>query len=124
MDQLGFDGYIIIPDTASYDKPLKNIPIHTTRTLSMEGSIPVNSKLNNIWNTIKNEKLGIDSVKKKNNRTKHYYLVPGKRERQKSRFRDRKHHWYILRYINLYHPDVVWFPGNDGCNGRKNKPDR
>jgi ABC-2 type transport system permease protein len=39
MDKLGFDAYIVIPSTASWDKPA-NIPLHTTRTLSIEGSIP------------------------------------------------------------------------------------
>jgi ABC-2 type transport system permease protein len=64
MDKLGFDAYIVIPSTASWDKPA-NIPLYTTRTLSIEGSIPAKNKLNNIWNTIKNEKLGIDADKKR-----------------------------------------------------------
>ena len=64
MDKLGFDAYIIIPSTASWDKPA-NILLNTTRTLSIEGSIPAKNKLNNIWNTIKNEKLGIDEDKKR-----------------------------------------------------------
>ncbi|HMK26176.1 MAG TPA: ABC transporter permease [Chitinophagaceae bacterium] len=64
MDKLGFDAYIVIPSTASWDKPA-SIPLHTTRTLSIEGSIPAKNKLNNIWNSIKNEKLGIDEDKKR-----------------------------------------------------------
>ena len=65
MDNLGYDAYVVIPSTASWDKPLTNIPLNTTRTLSIEGSIPVKNKLNNIWNAIKNEKLGIDEEKKR-----------------------------------------------------------
>jgi ABC-2 type transport system permease protein len=56
---------VVIPLTASWDKPLTNIPLNTTRTLSIEGSIPVKNKLNNIWNAVKNEKLGIDEEKKR-----------------------------------------------------------
>ena len=65
LDNLGYDAYVVIPSTASWDKPLINIPLNTTRTLSIEGSIPVKNKLNNIWNAIKNEKLGIDEEKKR-----------------------------------------------------------
>ncbi|HEY6063100.1 MAG TPA: ABC transporter permease [Chitinophagaceae bacterium] len=65
MDKQGYDGYIVIPSSASWDKPLTHVLLNTTRTLSMEGSIPVKNKLNNIWNVIKNEKLGIDADKKK-----------------------------------------------------------
>jgi ABC-2 type transport system permease protein len=65
LDNQGFDGYILIPSGASWDKPLNNILLNTTRTLSLEGSIPVKTKLNSIWNAIKNEKLGIDEDKKR-----------------------------------------------------------
>jgi ABC-2 type transport system permease protein len=60
----GFDGYFVIPDSANWERPLKNIPIRTTRTLSLAGAAPVEAKLNKIWNELKNEKLGIDEVKK------------------------------------------------------------
>jgi ABC-2 type transport system permease protein len=65
MDKLGFDAYIVIPSTASWDKPLANIPLNTTRMFSMEAATPVKNKLNIIWNAIKNEKLGIDDDKKR-----------------------------------------------------------
>jgi ABC-2 type transport system permease protein len=65
MDKEGFDGYIVIPSTASWDKPQTNILLNTNRTLSIEASIPVKNKLNTIWNATKNEKLGIDEDKKR-----------------------------------------------------------
>ena len=64
LKTLGYDGYIVIPASASWDKPMPVISFKTTRTLSMEGAIPVQTKLNNIWRAIKNEKLGIDEDKK------------------------------------------------------------
>ena len=64
LETLGYDGYMVIPASASWDKPMPAISLKTTRTLSMEGATPVQGKLNNIWRAIKNEKLGIDDDKK------------------------------------------------------------
>ena len=64
LETLGYDGYMVIPASASWDKPMPLISLKTTRTLSMEGATPVQGKLNNIWRAIKNEKLGIDNDKK------------------------------------------------------------
>jgi ABC-2 type transport system permease protein len=65
LPKLNYDGYIIIPSTVSWDKPLSTLPMRTTKALSFEGAIPVQNKLNNIWRAVKNEKLGIDEEKKK-----------------------------------------------------------
>lgn len=62
---LGYDGFIVIPDTASWDKPLFGVPLKTTKSMSYEGAVPVQAKMNKLWSAIKNEKLGIDEVKKK-----------------------------------------------------------
>jgi ABC-2 type transport system permease protein len=64
IEKLGYDGYVVIPDTASWKKPLTGIPLKTTRTLSYEGMMPVQAKLNRIWSSVKNEQLGIDEDKK------------------------------------------------------------
>lgn len=64
LKKSGFDGFIVIPDTAKWEKPLKNIPVRTSRTLSLAGAAPVEAKINRIWNEIKNEQLGIDETKK------------------------------------------------------------
>ncbi|MCX6316532.1 MAG: ABC transporter permease [Bacteroidetes bacterium] len=61
----GFDGYFIIPDSANWEKPLKNITVRTIRTLSPAGAAPVHAKLNSIWNELKNDQLGIDADKKR-----------------------------------------------------------
>lgn len=58
----GYDGYVVIPSNIMVDKTPGNISIKSNRTL---GAIPeVQSKLNNIWNDIKYEELGIDMQKR------------------------------------------------------------
>jgi ABC-2 type transport system permease protein len=61
----GYDGFVIIPVNADWEKGINNLPLYTSKTLSIEASIPFQRKLNSIWNTVKNEKLGIDEMKKK-----------------------------------------------------------
>lgn len=60
----GYDGFIVIPPQPNWKAGLKNLSLHTNRTLSMGAAGQVENKLNNIWNEIKNEKLGIDEDKK------------------------------------------------------------
>jgi len=62
---MGYDGYIVIPAKVDWETGIKKLPFHTSRTLSLDGAVPLKRKLNNIWNTVKNEKLGIDETKKK-----------------------------------------------------------
>lgn len=59
-----FDGYVVIPASLDWEKGLKGIIVHTTRTIGGDGLGPVQSKLNRVWTTVKNEKLGIDESKK------------------------------------------------------------
>jgi len=60
---LGFDGFIIVPANTSWERGL-DLKLQMGKTLGMEGSSPVRNKMNNIWDNIKNEKLGInDSIK-------------------------------------------------------------
>mgnify|MGYP005812537183 CR=1 FL=1 len=62
---LGYDGFIIVPAQESWEKGLK-LSLQTGKTLGVEGSSPVERKLSNIWDGIKNERLGIsDSIKNK-----------------------------------------------------------
>ncbi len=63
-DSLGFDGYIIIPDTISWERGMKNLSFNSNKTYGDGATFPVQMKINRIWNKIKNERLGIDSVKK------------------------------------------------------------
>lgn len=61
----GYDGYVIIPADLSWDNGRgRGLTYYTGRTMGIEGAQPVQTKLNNLWNSIKNEKLGIDESKK------------------------------------------------------------
>lgn len=54
-----FDAFVVIPAIDDWKNGLRNIPLQADKTLGMETAMPVQSKLNNIWGEIKNEKLGI-----------------------------------------------------------------
>ena len=59
----GYDGYIVVPADVNWEKGLPHLPLNTSRTMSIDGTEPLERKLNNIWTGIKNEKLGIDDSK-------------------------------------------------------------
>ena len=59
-----YDGFIVIPPQPNWEAGIKDLVLNTGRTMGGEASGRVASKLNNIWNEIKNEKLGIDESKK------------------------------------------------------------
>ncbi|MBN8880454.1 MAG: ABC transporter permease [Sphingobacteriales bacterium] len=62
---LGYDGFIVVSPESNWEAGLK-LSLQTGRTLGIESSSGVQRKLNNIWDGIKNEKLGItDSIKTK-----------------------------------------------------------
>ncbi len=59
-----YDGLVVMPALPQWEKGAKNLKLEATRTLGVESAIPIQSKLNNIWDRIRNEKLGIsDSTK-------------------------------------------------------------
>lgn len=60
----GYDGFVVVPQQTNWESGIKNLLLHTSRTMGVEASQKVENKLNNIWNEIKNEKLGIDEAKK------------------------------------------------------------
>lgn len=61
FEQKGFDGYVVIPQNTIGTKAPDDIKIKANKTLGTASS--VQSKLNNIWNEIKYEELGIDTEK-------------------------------------------------------------
>jgi ABC-2 type transport system permease protein len=65
LDGSGFDGYVFLPDTLNWEKGPALLELQTLKTTGIENTINVQKKLNSIWTTVKNEKLGIDEGKKK-----------------------------------------------------------
>lgn len=63
----GYDGFIIIPSSASWETETGPglLRLEADRTLGMENVVGVQKKMNAIWTLVKNEKLGIDEVKRK-----------------------------------------------------------
>ncbi len=65
LGENGFDGFVFLPDTLNWEKGPAKIELQTVKTTGIENTINVQKKINNIWTSIKNEKLGIDEGKKK-----------------------------------------------------------
>ena len=62
-DSLGYDGYVVIPPTANWRKK-DSVSLKTNTTFGPGAAAPVQEKLNQLWNQVKNDSLGIDSEKK------------------------------------------------------------
>ncbi len=63
-DSAGYDGYIVIPALSWEKAEPGNLVLKTRRSYGSASSSQVESKLNRLWDEIKNEKLGIDAAKR------------------------------------------------------------
>ena len=61
---MGYDGYLVIPPTADWQKGINNIVLRSSKTHGIGSVMQVQNKLKSIWNNIKSEKLGIDENKR------------------------------------------------------------
>lgn len=61
---LGYDGFIVIPQNVDWEKGLKNISFNTDKKYGIASVNNIQNRLNDIWSEVKNEKLGIDDYKK------------------------------------------------------------
>jgi ABC-2 type transport system permease protein len=59
-----YDGVVTIPQQVNWETGIGNIALLSNKTMSNEAVSPVTNKLNDIWDDVKNEKLGIDDNKK------------------------------------------------------------
>ena len=64
FDSLGYDAYVIIPEHADWRKGIDSLQLNTHKTFGIGVIVPIQAKLNRIWNDIKNDSLGIDESKK------------------------------------------------------------
>jgi ABC-2 type transport system permease protein len=63
-DSLGYSGYIIIPQHVNWREGLDSLSFNTNKTYGIGAIDPVETKINKIWDEIKNDSLGIDVAKK------------------------------------------------------------
>ena len=63
-DSLGYSGYVVIPANASWKKGLDSLQFNTRNTYGIGATVPLEVKLNKLWNEVKNDSLGIDSSKR------------------------------------------------------------
>ncbi len=63
-DSLGYNGFIVIPQEVSLENGLDNLPLQSGKKHGLASIGRINEKLNNIWDEIKTEKLGIGEKEK------------------------------------------------------------
>ena len=63
-DSLGYNGYVVIPATLDWRKGLDSLSFNTNKTYGIGATVPVERKLNRLWDEIRNDSLGIDAGKK------------------------------------------------------------
>lgn len=63
FDSSGYDGYVEIPGSFSWQKGADSLVIITNKSFGAGASNPIREKINNAWNHIKHDSLGIDSTK-------------------------------------------------------------
>jgi ABC-2 type transport system permease protein len=64
-DKSGFDAMVVVPTLPKWEEGAKDLKLEANRTLGMESAMTVQSKLNRIWDQVKNEKLGISENTKR-----------------------------------------------------------
>lgn len=65
FDSLGYNGYVVIPQNASWKTGLDSLSFNTHNTYGIGATAPLETKLNRMWSDIKNDSLGIDTLKKR-----------------------------------------------------------
>lgn len=63
FDTLGFDGYIVIPESFDWRMGTDSLVLNTKKSFGMGALNPAEGKLNWVWNRIKRDSLGIDRSK-------------------------------------------------------------
>ncbi|MBP6431280.1 MAG: ABC transporter permease [Ferruginibacter sp.] len=65
FDSLGYDGYIVIPQNFDWKKGMDSVSVNTKKSFGLGAFFPIEKKLNNAWKKIRNDSLGIDTIKEK-----------------------------------------------------------
>ena len=64
FDSMGYDAYVVIPENTDWRKGVDSLLLTSNKTYGIGVTIPIQNKLNRIWDEIKNDSLGIDAPKK------------------------------------------------------------
>ena len=60
FDSLGYDGYLLIPENFNWRTGVDSLSVNTKKSFGMGALNPVEIKINQLWNKIKHDSLGID----------------------------------------------------------------
>ncbi len=60
FDSLGYDGYVIIPESFNWQTGADSLLVNTKKSYGLGALNPVEVKINQLWNKIKHDSLGID----------------------------------------------------------------
>ena len=63
FDSLGYDGYLLIPESFNWQTGVDSISVNTKKSFGMGALKPIEKKLNLLWSRIKNDSMGIDAAK-------------------------------------------------------------
>lgn len=61
---MGYDGFIVIPGQPNWENGFSSLKLRSEKKFGPGSVGQVENRLNNFWNDVKNEKLGIDEAKK------------------------------------------------------------
>ena len=60
FDSLGYDGFVVIPENFNWQTGTDSLLVNTKKSYGLGALNPVEIKLNQLWNKIKHDSLGID----------------------------------------------------------------
>ncbi|MCX6314817.1 MAG: ABC transporter permease [Sphingobacteriales bacterium] len=60
FDSMGYDGYVVIPQNFDWKTGTDSLMVNTKKSFGMGAINPVERKVNQIWNKIKHDSLGLD----------------------------------------------------------------
>jgi len=63
FDSMGYDGYVVIPQNFDWKTGTDSLMVNTKKSFGMGAINPVERKVNQIWNKIKHDSLGLDIAK-------------------------------------------------------------
>ena len=63
FDSLGYDGYLLIPESFNWQTGVDSLSVNTKKSFGMGALKPIEKKLNLLWSRIKNDSMGIDAAK-------------------------------------------------------------